>query len=152
MPKGRFYEIYKDYLCGCVLRAAREVFAMLPVKTLLVTASTDTLNSSTGQTLEQPVLSVAMHRTAVERLEFDRLNPSDAMGNFQIRGNFQALRKTETFQSITPLTPADIIYEDVENMGFRELLAKVIRTSEELKSKIAELTQRASDALPRTGS
>jgi hypothetical protein len=149
MPKGRFYEIYKDYLCGCVLRVAREVFAMLPVETLLVTASADSLDPRTGQTAEQSVLSVAIPRAVVERLEFDRLNPSDAMENFQIRGNFQALRKTEVFQPITPLTPADIIHEAVENMGLRELIAKVQRLREELKSKIAELSQHTSDDLPQ---
>ena len=38
MPKGRFHEIYQDYLCGCLLRVAREVFALFPVDTVLVTA------------------------------------------------------------------------------------------------------------------
>ena len=36
MPKGLFHGIYLDYLCGCVLRVAREVFALLPVDTVLV--------------------------------------------------------------------------------------------------------------------
>jgi len=31
MPKSRFHEIYQDYICGCVLRVAREIFALLPV-------------------------------------------------------------------------------------------------------------------------
>ena len=35
MPKGLFHEIYLDYLCGCVLRVAREVFALLPVDTVI---------------------------------------------------------------------------------------------------------------------
>lgn len=30
MPKSRFYEIYQDYVCGCALRVARELFALLP--------------------------------------------------------------------------------------------------------------------------
>jgi hypothetical protein len=149
MPKGRFHEIYKDYLCGCVLRVAREVFALLPVETLLVTASVDSLSPSTGETVEQPVLSVAMPRTVVERLDFEHLNPSDAIGNFQIRGNFQALRKTEVFQSITPLTPADIIHEAVDNMELRDLVARVQWMREELKSKIVEVSQRSGDPLPQ---
>jgi hypothetical protein len=28
MPKTKFYEIYQDYVCGCVLRIARELFAL----------------------------------------------------------------------------------------------------------------------------
>src|SRR6266568_7450395 len=62
MPKGRFHEIYQDYLCGCVLRVTREIFALLPLDALLVTASADSLDPRTGQTIEQPVLSVFMPR------------------------------------------------------------------------------------------
>ena len=62
IPKGLFHEIYLDYLCGCVLRVAREIFALLPVDTVLVTAAVDSLDSRTGQTVGQPVLSVAMAR------------------------------------------------------------------------------------------
>jgi hypothetical protein len=28
MPKARFHEIYQDYVCGCLLRLAREIFAI----------------------------------------------------------------------------------------------------------------------------
>jgi hypothetical protein len=31
MPKARFHEVYQDYICSCMLRVAREVFALLPV-------------------------------------------------------------------------------------------------------------------------
>src|ERR1035438_10438782 len=74
MPKGRFHEIYQDYVCGCVLRVAREVFAMLPVETLLVTALADLLDSRTGHTAEQPVLSAAMTRAVITRLNFEKLD------------------------------------------------------------------------------
>ena len=53
MPKGRFTKFIMDYLCGCVLRVAREVFALLPVETVLVTAPADLLDSRTGHTAEQ---------------------------------------------------------------------------------------------------
>jgi hypothetical protein len=49
MPRVRFVEIYQDYVCGCVLRVARELFALLPVETVLVTASAESLDTSTGQ-------------------------------------------------------------------------------------------------------
>lgn len=35
MPKARFHEVYQDYVCGCVLRAAREVLALLFVSLAL---------------------------------------------------------------------------------------------------------------------
>ena len=139
MPKGRFHEIYQDYLSGCVLRVAREAFALLPVDTVLVTASADSLDSRTGHTVEQPVLSVAMPRSAVARLNFDQLDASDALENFQHRGDFKASRKSESFNSIVPLTPADIAHNSIEEMSFQNLLATIQKMREELKVKIAEM-------------
>ena len=142
MPKGRFHEIYQDYLSGCVLRVAREAFALLPVDTVLVTASADSLDSRTGHTVEEPVLSVAMSRSAVARLNFDQLDASDALENFQHRGDFKASRKSESFNSIVPLTPADIAHNSIEEMSFQNLLATIQKMREELKSKIAEIIPR----------
>jgi len=150
MPKGRFHEIYQDYLCGCVLRVVREVFALLPVDALLITAAADLLDTRTGQTVEQPVLSVFMARAVLTRLDFDRLDPSDTMENFQHRGDFRASRKSEAFQPITPLTPTDIAQVSMNDMGFHDLLTSIQKMREELRSKIAELSQRASDAIPQT--
>jgi hypothetical protein len=139
MPRGRFHEIYQDYVCGCMLRVVREVFALLPVEALLITALVDSLDSRTGQTVEQPVLSAAMPRAIVARLDFDRVDPSDAVESVLHRGDFKATRKSEAFQSITPLTPADIAQPSVDDMGLRDLLVHVQRLREELKSQIAEL-------------
>ena len=150
MPKGRFHEIYQDYLSGCVLRVTREIFALLPVDGLLVTAAADILDPRTGKAIEQPVLSAFMPRAVVTRLDYDRLDPSDAIDNFQHRGDFKASRKSETFQPITPLTPADITQASIEEMGFHDLLVNIQKMREELKSKIAELTQRASDIILQT--
>ena len=139
MPKGRFHEIYQDYLCGCVLRVAREVFALLPIDVVMVTAMADLLDSHTGQMVEQPVLSVAMSRAAIAQLNFDQLNPSDAMENFQCRGDFKTSRKSEAFQPITPLTPADIMHSSIEAMSFENLRASIQKMREELKIWITEL-------------
>jgi hypothetical protein len=151
MPKGRFHEIYQDYVCGCMLRVAREVFAMLPVETVLVTASADLLDSRTGHIAVQPVLSAAMPRTLIAKLNFEQLDSSEALENFRHRGDFKATRKSGVFQPITPLTPADITQDSIENLGFHDLLANIQKMHEELKFKNAELTQRISNALPQTG-
>jgi tellurite resistance protein len=108
MPKGRFNEIYHDYVCGCVLRVARELFALLPVETVIVTASANLFDSRTGRNAEQPILSVAMPRAVTKQLNFDRLDPSDAMENFLHRGEFKASRRSGAFVAITPLTPVDL--------------------------------------------
>jgi hypothetical protein len=140
MSRGRFHEIYQDYVCGCMLRVAREAFAMLPVETLLVTALADLLDSRTGHTVEKPVMSAAMSREIIAKLHFENIDPSDAMANFQHRGDFKASRKSEVFQPIIPLTPADIARSSIEDMGFCDLIANVQKMREELKLKITELS------------
>lgn len=139
MAKSRFHEIYQDYACGCILRVAREVFALLPVETLLITAYVDAADSRTGLSVEQPVLSAVMPRTAVSRLNFDRLEPSDSLENFQHRGDFKASRKTEAFLPILPLTPADILQDSGQQESLDELLARSRMIREELSARIAEI-------------
>jgi hypothetical protein len=144
MPKGRFHEIYEDYVCGCVLRVARELFALFPVDTVLVTAAVQSIDSSTGRSKEIPVLSVSMLRATISGLDFGQLDPSDAIENFQHRGDFKASRKSEAFQAITPLTPADIAQPSTEEMSFRELLGNIRNLREEIQRDIAQFNQRAS--------
>jgi hypothetical protein len=139
MPKGRFHEIYQDYLCGCVFRVAREVFALLPVEVLLITASADVLDPRTGRGTEQPVLSAVMPRMIVEGLEFDGLDPSDALENFQHRGNFKLSRKSEAFESIVPLVPGDIAHATTEGAGLDGWLSRVRTVRGQVQSKIAGL-------------
>jgi len=139
MPKRRFQEIYRGYVCGCVLRVAREVLALLPIDWVLVTASAETLDSRTGHTGEAPVLSAAMSRAVIAGLDFDRLNPSDAMENFLHRGDFKASRESDEFESITPLTPDDLPLKSTDTMELSDLVAKAVSLREALCLKIAEL-------------
>jgi hypothetical protein len=106
MPKARFHEIYQDYVCGSALRVGRELFALLPVETVLVTAAIDDTDPATGHPHELPVFSVCFHRDAFARLDFDRLDPSDSMGGFLHVGDVLASRRTGAFARIAPLTPA----------------------------------------------
>jgi hypothetical protein len=140
MPKARFHEIYQDYVCGCVLRVAREVFALLPVETVLVTSSVDTLDSSTGRTVEQAVLSVAIPRAAIADLNFDALDPSDAMERFLRRGDLKASRKSGEFVSITPLALADLSAASSERTDARDLLVDLQRLRNQLKVEIETMS------------
>jgi tellurite resistance protein len=108
MPKGRFHEIYQDYVSGCVLRVARELFALLPIDAAIVTASADLFDSATGRTTEQPILSMAIDRSVVNRLNFERLDPSDAIGELVHSGDFKGSRRTGAFVPIQPLTVEDL--------------------------------------------
>jgi hypothetical protein len=142
MPRSRFHEIYQDYLCSCVLRVAREVFALLPVETVLITAAADIFNPSTGKTVEHPVLSVVIPRAVLAQLDFDRLDPSDAMENFLHRGDFKASRKSGAFLPITPLIPADIAQVSGESAKLGDLVTHVQRVRGELKLMNATLSPR----------
>jgi hypothetical protein len=148
MPKGRFHEIYEDYLCGCVFRVAREVFALLPVDVVLITAVADSIDPRTGHHSEKPVLSVVMPRSVVSQLDFERLDPSDAIENFQHRAKFKGSRKSEDFEAITPISPAEITHEQRENMDLPALLRRASQFSDQLRSKIAELKRPATVPMP----
>ena len=132
MPKARFHEIYQDYVCGCVLRLAREMFALLPVDSVILTATVDGIDSSTGHVAELPVLSVAATRAKIERLDFERLDPSDALENFQHRGDVMTSRKSGEFVPIIPLSPADVALPPPETMDFTSLVARVKQFRAEL--------------------
>ncbi|MCY3019684.1 MAG: hypothetical protein NTW87_11730 [Planctomycetota bacterium] len=151
MPRARFHELYQDCLCSYMLRVAREVFALLPVETLLITACADSIDPRTGQTVEQPVLSAAMPRAEVDGLNFERLDPSDAIENLTHRGDFRASRKSGTFMPITPLTPADIAQPSIQSLDLPGLSAEVKRLREELTSMVAELQPSPREPAPEEG-
>ena len=143
MPKARFHEIYQDYVCGCVLRLAREVFALLPVETVLVTATVDGIDARTGRAAELPVLSVAIPRAVAARLDFERLDPSDSLENFLHRGDVMASRKSGEFAPIVPLTPADVAPPQPSRGDFTTLVTQVRQWRTELAAALKL-------AMPRT--
>jgi hypothetical protein len=146
MPNARYHEIYQDYVCSCVLRVAREVFALLPVEVVLITALADLFDSRTGQSAEKPVLSVAIPRGKLEQLDFDRLDPSDSMENFFHLGNFRATRKAGAFEPITPLTPTDVRETSIDRMKFTELVENVRRLRGKLRAEIDDVSPQTTEA------
>ncbi|MEW5985909.1 MAG: hypothetical protein AB1791_04685 [Chloroflexota bacterium] len=101
MPKGRFYEVYQDYVCGCVLRIARELFALLPIETTIVTAIGEVLNTQTGHIEQKPILSVLVPKATLAKLDFERLDPSDSLNNFVHRMKF---KKTGGFEPVETIS------------------------------------------------
>ena len=145
MPKPRFHEIYQDYVCGCVLRLAREMLALLPVDAVLVTACVNGTDARTGKPAELPVLSVVIDRAAVERLDFERLDPSDSMENFLHRGDAKASRKSGEFVPIVPLPPPDLAPTQPERMDFSGLLTNVRQLRAEIGSKLKPVASLADE-------
>lgn len=135
MPRAAFHEVYQDYICSCMLRAAREVFALLPLQTIIVTAS-----AVHPDGVARPVLSAAFSRKAFATLDFAILDPSTAVEQFPHRGDFKASRKSGAFLAIIPLSPADFASTEVSSeTPLEELMDRVSNMRSDLKSAIDEL-------------
>ncbi len=111
MAKGRFYEIYQHYLCGCALRIARELFALLPLDEALVNVVTVGVDSRTGHDTDETLISVIMPRSQFSKLNFKRLTPPASMELFEHRMQFRKTAgpkpvKALTFDNPTPSKPA----------------------------------------------
>ncbi|MBU2445321.1 MAG: hypothetical protein KJ666_07075 [Bacteroidetes bacterium] len=101
MPKSKFYELYQDYVCSCVLRVAREIVSLLPIEKVLVTAVAELLNKKTGYLETQPILSVQIPKITLNKLNFANIDPSDAMSNFKHNMSF---KKTVGFDAVEKMT------------------------------------------------
>jgi hypothetical protein len=81
------------------------------------------------------VLSVAMPRATVAGLDFERLDPSEAIANLIHRGDFKASRKAGAFMPITPLTPADLPQASApQDLDVPALFAEAHKIRDELKT------------------
>ena len=82
IPKSKYNELYQDYVCSAIIRIGRELFAILPVDEIIITAKGELLNTSTGRLEEQSLLSVMLVLETMEMINFDLIDPSDSMSNF----------------------------------------------------------------------
>lgn len=104
MPVKQRAEIYQDYICSCLLRVAREVFAVLPIKKLLLHARVPLASKDKGNGGLSSVYSVMLTPAGFSGLNFDTLDPSDTIESFPHAGDFKASRKAGIFQAIEPMT------------------------------------------------
>lgn len=97
LTKTAYYDIFQDYVCSCALRVARDMFALLPVRSVFVHAYEDQLNTATGHEEKAAILSVKYDKPTLESLNFTNLDPSDALGNFEHQMKF---KKTKGFEQV----------------------------------------------------
>jgi hypothetical protein len=97
---GKFNEIYQDYICSASMRIARDLFAILPITEAIVTAKGNCLNKSTGKIDIVPLLSVLFVKETMQNLNFDTLDPSDAMKNFKCNMVFKKSQGMEQTQEL----------------------------------------------------
>ena len=107
MPRQQFHEIYQDYICGGVLRVAREAFALLPIRCIIITAVAPLSDNK-----EAPVLSVVINRSDLSLVNFARADASDTLDRLPHRGDFKASRKSGAFQPIRPFALNEVVPND----------------------------------------
>lgn len=77
MAKSTRNDIVQDYICSCVIRIAREMFALLPVERVLINARDTIVNTATGHTEDVTLVSVIFDRSRFTDTDFSRIDPSD---------------------------------------------------------------------------
>lgn len=96
MTKTMHYDIAQDYICSCVLRIAREVFALLPVEKVVIHA-VDKVQPILGDEYDDTVLSVLVERSKFEQINFECIDASDTIETFICNMNF---KKTGGLKSV----------------------------------------------------
>lgn len=91
MPKGKYFEIQQDYICSCVIRMARDMFALLPLDYVVINALDNNLDTTTGISKKEVILSVKIEKEKLYQMNLDLIDPSDSMDNFECNMNFKKL-------------------------------------------------------------
>lgn len=88
MSKTMHFDIAQDYICSCILRIAREMFALLPIERVAIHA-VDTVTDASGNESDDTVLSVLIRREQFDGINFDLIDPSDTIETFEHNMNFK---------------------------------------------------------------
>lgn len=82
MPVQRFHELCHHHICASALRIGREIFAVLPVDTVLVHAYTFLPDATSGGTHKELILSVKLTHKEMQELDFKTLSGPDHLAGF----------------------------------------------------------------------
>lgn len=97
MPKTQRFDLTQDYICSCILRVARDMFAILPFNKLVIHANDTFINTETGIEEKNTIVSVLIEKEILNNLNFEFIDPSDSMNNFICNMKF---RKTLGFNPV----------------------------------------------------
>ena len=89
LTRTRYHGLCQTIVCGCALRIANDVLAILPDSKVLVTAVEVFVNKQTGHIDNRTILSVFFTRTTMEALNMEQLDPAECMVNFEHRMSFK---------------------------------------------------------------
>ena len=97
MTKTKFYDIQQDYVCSCIIRIARDLFALLPLSEVIIHATDTRLNTERGVYEQMTIVSVKIDRVTLNELNMKLIDPSDAMNNFK---HYMVFKKTKGFEAV----------------------------------------------------
>jgi len=100
MSSTMYYDILQDYVCSCALRIARDLFALLPLNNVYVHAMDESINTINGLKEKNCLLSVNFDKTKLNVLDFENIDCSDSMANFEHNMKFL---KTKGLQAVNKL-------------------------------------------------
>ena len=90
LPVEQYNDLLQDYVCGCAIRIARDIFALLPLRSVLINAIDN----------GEDILSVKFKKRSFETLNFSRIDASDTVEQFEYRMNFNL---HDGFKPIIPI-------------------------------------------------
>ena len=98
MAKGKYLQLYQDYVCSCALRIAREFINLLPVGEVIV----NVYDEAPAESVEEYgcILSVLFPREKVESINLSCIDCSDTIEQFQHNMKFL---KTKGFKFVEEL-------------------------------------------------
>jgi hypothetical protein len=100
LRKSELNELYKIHICSCIIRLGLDYFGLLPVDKIQITIHSKLINYATGIASKEPIVSVLLERTIFKELNFDLIDPTACITNFQHNINF---KKTVGFMPVEPL-------------------------------------------------
>ncbi|ODA15793.1 MULTISPECIES: DUF4236 domain-containing protein [Geobacillus] len=93
MAKGKYLQLYQDYVCSCTLRIAREFFNLLPVQEVIV----NVYDESPAEEKYGCILSVVFLKEKMDVIDFTHIDCSDTIEQFEHNMKFL---KTKGFKLV----------------------------------------------------
>lgn len=90
--KTEFLRLSKSYVCGSALRIARELFALLPIRNVVINASDCLPEQDRDDGDAVTILSVVIPREVLGRLKINSIDPYDSMTDFVHKMKFTKSR------------------------------------------------------------
>ncbi|WP_181350517.1 DUF4236 domain-containing protein [Thalassobacillus sp. CUG 92003] len=95
MAKGKYFQLYQDYVCSCTLRIAREFFTLLPLNETVIHVYDDAPADEAAE--YGCILSVRINREEIEKTHFTNIDCSDTIETFEHNMKFL---KTKGFKFV----------------------------------------------------